>query len=1074
MLHGYVLKETQCKICEMPLMEKDGKMDCVVCPVLAKKAKKKKKAEEESEIEKISKLKLAAATLTTQEANFAVMAHEKKLMESIESVKSDISKSSSVEASAKAQEEKYMAMLERAKTTGLQEAKQEKYMKQLAAAMVGPTFPVEEKSNELNTKPILPVETKNINPNDVVNFVKTTRQDISPEEEAELRFAEEEALHKVMLDERKVERERLLAENRRVAALRLQEKGRAEAEQIQKEAEDAAALAAKIEDLKKAKEEKITLAEKIRKEQEEQRANVKAVLNSLNNPQDSIVERVGIVAEESKQKAEKAADLAQIALDHLSSVQNKIFHDSVNQATKMAYVEMDEFLAKENGVSHKSQVTIEEIKHVEVVNPFPIAGELNKHLQKSDQPVSTTLKPLTITDTANLNSVSDSKSSFLSMGHTALNILKSTISKSREAEALVTEPSNTVIASTASNKKENLTTELLSKKEPLKTQATKTDIPENTALRATTDDTKEEEEIIKEPDEKSELEKDSKTQATKTDIPEYAALKATTDDTKEEEEIVKEPDQKSELEKDSNSSNAVKAPSPTENSRSQKSIRKMNEEDFAAKRAFVSKEIGQRMIQGWTLLDVACPFCVMPLMTEKSGGEHICVVCGNLEVKKKEEEQKEKERAKIIEEQKLKEETERLKKKHEQMMKEEEELRLKREEEEAKRKALAEKKRKDDEAIRSRVEAEVKKREEEIKNDLKETEERVRINSQNMSEEMQRSAERERLVAERKRFAEIVNEVNKIEEIRKKQEVEDAKSVDSRRSRFSQDSRRSRQSAVPKVSTVNDADDASVGGVSIQFPPDFDYDDEDAIRQVISLAKLKNKNASPTKPSEPPTSITIVSSPPETPTKKKAPLLPPHSGEKRKPLIPPGNKSSPVQYVSPLQRDHAKLSTDYEEFDDGVSNMSMGTYSQTIRKNNLEEKNGETEREKREARRASILERLKRAPSPSLHRERSATPTSARTAALSSRVAELRSRSLTRAPRNPESSSLQDGSSRRTYRERSESLKKLISKTTSPSTGNDDASAHSPKSIHSSSSRRSTLDDILSKIENAKAQLSKK
>lgn len=50
--------------------------------------------------------------------------------------------------------------------------------------------------------------------------------------------------------------------------------------------------------------------------------------------------------------------------------------------------------------------------------------------------------------------------------------------------------------------------------------------------------------------------------------------------------------------------------------------------DFDTKRDMVSKEIGKRMIEGWTLLDVSCPNCVMPLMMDTEGTADICVLCG--------------------------------------------------------------------------------------------------------------------------------------------------------------------------------------------------------------------------------------------------------------------------------------------------------------------------------------------------------------------------------------------------------------------------------------------------------------
>mmetsp|Transcript_4955 Transcript_4955/g.5480 ORF Transcript_4955/g.5480 Transcript_4955/m.5480 type:complete len:363 (-) Transcript_4955:41-1129(-) len=53
MLQGYTLKETTCDTCGMPVMDFKGKVDCVVCPVLAKKAKKKLKASKKVEEEKV-------------------------------------------------------------------------------------------------------------------------------------------------------------------------------------------------------------------------------------------------------------------------------------------------------------------------------------------------------------------------------------------------------------------------------------------------------------------------------------------------------------------------------------------------------------------------------------------------------------------------------------------------------------------------------------------------------------------------------------------------------------------------------------------------------------------------------------------------------------------------------------------------------------------------------------------------------------------------------------------------------------------------------------------------------------
>jgi len=58
-----------------------------------------------------------------------------------------------------------------------------------------------------------------------------------------------------------------------------------------------------------------------------------------------------------------------------------------------------------------------------------------------------------------------------------------------------------------------------------------------------------------------------------------------------------------------------------------KSVQQIHE-DFEVKREKVSKEIGKRMLQGWTLLDMSCPKCVMPLLTDENGENEICVLCG--------------------------------------------------------------------------------------------------------------------------------------------------------------------------------------------------------------------------------------------------------------------------------------------------------------------------------------------------------------------------------------------------------------------------------------------------------------
>lgn len=41
LIEGYSLTQTQCQICEMPIMQLRGKTSCVVCPLVSKKAKKR-------------------------------------------------------------------------------------------------------------------------------------------------------------------------------------------------------------------------------------------------------------------------------------------------------------------------------------------------------------------------------------------------------------------------------------------------------------------------------------------------------------------------------------------------------------------------------------------------------------------------------------------------------------------------------------------------------------------------------------------------------------------------------------------------------------------------------------------------------------------------------------------------------------------------------------------------------------------------------------------------------------------------------------------------------------------------
>jgi hypothetical protein len=49
--------------------------------------------------------------------------------------------------------------------------------------------------------------------------------------------------------------------------------------------------------------------------------------------------------------------------------------------------------------------------------------------------------------------------------------------------------------------------------------------------------------------------------------------------------------------------------------------------DFESKRDMVSREIGKKMVEGWTLLDGTCQTCVMPMMTDPEGTSDVCVLC---------------------------------------------------------------------------------------------------------------------------------------------------------------------------------------------------------------------------------------------------------------------------------------------------------------------------------------------------------------------------------------------------------------------------------------------------------------
>jgi uncharacterized Zn finger protein (UPF0148 family) len=45
-------------------------------------------------------------------------------------------------------------------------------------------------------------------------------------------------------------------------------------------------------------------------------------------------------------------------------------------------------------------------------------------------------------------------------------------------------------------------------------------------------------------------------------------------------------------------------------------------------RDLINKEIGKKMIEGWTVLDASCPDCALPLLTDTQANNAICVLCG--------------------------------------------------------------------------------------------------------------------------------------------------------------------------------------------------------------------------------------------------------------------------------------------------------------------------------------------------------------------------------------------------------------------------------------------------------------
>lgn len=229
-----------------------------------------------------------------------------------------------------------------------------------------------------------------------------------------------------------------------------------------------------------------------------------------------------------------------------------------------------------------------------------------------------------------------------------------------------------------------------------------------------------------------------------------------------------------------------------------------------------------------------------------------------------------------------------------------------------------------DEKVKKMVQDEIKKREEELAAELLESETKASTKASDEEKSTKKTTEKERLVKERERFANIAREVKKMEELKAKEKAVTPSPLKTPRAVHDNDTESvaSKQS-VARVSQVDNGDEGSVGGVSIQFPPDFDYDDEDAIRQVIAMAKstrAKSSAASINSGSTPPMSISFVnaSSPSPLREKKRTPMIPKHvmpETPKRKPMIPPS--SSSVRSYS--HQDHV------EDFDDGVSHITLGT-----------------------------------------------------------------------------------------------------------------------------------------------------
>ena len=85
--------------------------------------------------------------------------------------------------------------------------------------------------------------------------------------------------------------------------------------------------------------------------------------NRMFDPYDGdedMTRRLQEAAEQSAKEADRATELARVAMEHLDSVQKKIFKDSLAHAEYEAVAEMDLLVAKESGVEppHMSSTSL--------------------------------------------------------------------------------------------------------------------------------------------------------------------------------------------------------------------------------------------------------------------------------------------------------------------------------------------------------------------------------------------------------------------------------------------------------------------------------------------------------------------------------------------------------------------------------------------------------------------------------------------------------------------------------------------------------------------------------------------